>query len=88
MSIRLDKFRDYSQHAWLHKLYHKLTWEEPFANCALTSSKKTTISALATLSSRSIRMFLYNTQKPKHWKLILELLTCANSATVASKKSK
>ncbi len=76
-AVRIDIIKGYETHPWLKKTYAKLTRLEmvqtlAFAQVHAHLSKDDFMMAVQ-------RMFL-DRDKPKHWKEIQELLTCANSA--------
>lgn len=74
---RLIAFDKYAQHPWLGKAYKKLTSAERELAREFTLSHGNLDKGAFELAVN--RMFLMR-EKPKHWTIILELLTCCNSA--------
>jgi len=65
-----------SEHAWLGRVYKKLTEEE--LRLAIRFMGKNHLLSKGEFELAVNRMFL-DASKPRHFKEILELLTCANS---------
>lgn len=75
---RAEKFRALAAHGWLKSVFKKLTAEE--RQIAEDFIRENDALDKGAFELRINRMFLDRLEKPKHWKEILELLTCANSA--------
>lgn len=73
---RMDLFKKLYNHAWLGRIYRRLYAEE--MNLALDFIVSNDHLDKGPFEYAVNRMFL-DKPKPKHFKEILELLTCANS---------
>lgn len=77
MLTRLNAFNALSDHPWLGRVYKRLTIDElNFAKSFIESHFNTPKGEFEFAVNR---MFI-GQSKPKHWREISELLTCANSA--------
>lgn len=74
---RLTSFDKLSAHPWLHKAYNKLSSNE--RQMAREFIVRNDGLAKGAFEFAINRMFI-DKPKPKHFAIILELLTCANSA--------
>ncbi len=71
-------FRNFENHAWLKKPFSRLNKAE--LDMALSFIDSNDHLDKGSFEYAINRMFLDNPDKPKHFKEILELLTCANSS--------
>lgn len=78
MDNRLTTFLAYKEHPWLHKPFKRLTRAE-IEICQVFIQQNSAL-AKGEFEFKINRMFLDKPEKPKHYKEILELLTCANSS--------
>lgn len=74
---RADQFKSYSSHAWHRKSFSKLSKAE--LELALNFIRENDALDAASFELKINRMFI-DKDKPKHFSIILELLTCSNSA--------
>lgn len=77
MNKRLDKFKSFETHDWLGRLYKKLRKEE--VEIAVNFLIQNADSSKDVFFFKINRMFLDNSNKPKNFLLIMELLSCAAS---------
>lgn len=75
---RLAAFKAYEKHAWLGRVFRKLSPEE--MQIAVGFFEKNAALSKGDFEYAVNRAFLDQVEKPKHYKEILELLTCANSS--------
>ena len=77
MSMRLEKFKSFSTHAWFKRVFKRLSKEEiRLAENTLIANDFKDRDAFESFCNR---LFLDEANKPKHWKEIVELLSNANS---------
>lgn len=78
MSERLKHFEEFKMHPWLTKVYTRLSIQElELARSFIAQHDQL---GKGDFEYKINRMFLHDDTKPKHFKEILELLTCANSS--------
>lgn len=75
---RLTAFHGYESHAWLGRLYKKLTADD--LNLCIDFINQNWELDKNDFEKKVNRLFL-DKEKTKNWKLITELLICANSAS-------
>lgn len=75
---RLEAFYALKSHAWLGRVYARLTEKE--LSLAVHFLRERERCSKGEVDQAVQRMFL-DLPKPKHWKEIQELLSCANSCT-------
>lgn len=77
---RLDVFHSYAKHPWFDKVYRKLSRDE----MAIAEAFIVQHDALDknVFEAKLNRLFIDKTPECKNWKVILELLSCANAAAV------
>lgn len=78
---RTDFFMALKEHAWLLKSFARLSAKE--VSICLTFIVENDHLDKGEFEMKINRMFLDKIEKPKHWKEMSELLTCANSALPA-----
>lgn len=81
---RLEKFNSFESHGWLHKAYKKLSKTE--LDIAKGFIHENDALNKGDFEFAVNRMFTGKTDLPKNWSVILELLTCCNSAIEDSSK--
>lgn len=79
---RLMRFDAYATHPWLQKAYRKLKRAE--LDLAHKFIAENDALSQGDFEHKVNRMFLFQPDKPKNWTIILELLTCCNSADRAT----
>lgn len=77
MDLRTETFLNFKTHPWLSKAFAKLSGAEIEIALAFLKTNEPLDKSKFELAVN--RMFLEK-QRPKHWSIIVELLTCANSA--------
>jgi hypothetical protein len=80
MNARIQAFEAYQAHPWLKKVYRKLTVEE--LSFVFAFLKENAGLDKGAFELKVNRLFLDQPNKPKHYREILELLTCSNSASL------
>lgn len=75
--MRIEIFNELKNHAWLGKQYKKLTKND--IKLATVFIKEKNHLSKNDFELAVNRMFLDNSNKPKNWKIISELLCCTNT---------
>lgn len=78
MDKRTIAFNSLETHPWLNRVFKKLNRDDLYI-CRQFLAEKEHLSK-GDFELAVNRMFIDKENKPKNWKLICELLTCANSA--------
>lgn len=78
MSKRIEAFNNLEVHAWLGRLHKRLTAVERI-ECKQFIMQNDHLPK-GEFEYAINRMFLGRENKPKHWTMMAELLTCANSS--------